>query len=105
MNAELLLVILAVVAIGVASFLLPNWSLHRRVLVLEQQLKTQETVFDERLSKLSDIVTSRVKSDAVKTRWSKRDMEDAATIKSLATVAPQVTAHPWDPRTWGQNGG
>jgi len=91
---------------GVAGGLLFAWSCHRRVLALEENLKVILDAFNDRLNQLSKIAIRQDKSEAAKTRWTKKDQDEAGLMKTLTdqsgSVSSQVSGHPWDPRTWGK---
>jgi hypothetical protein len=100
MEYGLLLVIAVVVGGGVAGGLLASWNCHRRQLALEQMVKTLQLVYDTRLDKLQEVVTSRVKSDASKVRWSKKELEDQALAQTLTKRDENPWPAAWDPRTF-----
>ena len=102
MEYGLLVLIAVCLGGGVGGGLLSAWSCHRRVLVLEQNLKIILDGFDDRLNQLSKMVIRQDKTEAAKVRWSKKDIDEVALANRL--VAPGVSnQHPWDPRTWGKS--
>jgi len=106
MEYGLLLFIATALAAGVAGGLLSAWGCHRRVLALEENLKIILVAYDDRLNQLSKIVIRQDKSEAAKARWSKKDVDENALVKTLTEPGPQygstVVGHLWDPRTWGK---
>jgi hypothetical protein len=90
---------------GVAGGLLSAWNCHRRLLALEENLKVILDAFNDRLNQLSKIAIRQDKSEAAKTRWSKKELEDGALAerlgKGVGGRAMDPPGHPWDPRTWG----
>jgi len=88
---------------GVAGGVLSAWGAHRRLLALEVNLQVILDGHDNRIKQLSDMVIRGQKRDAAATRWTKKDLEDEATIKALTTAGPEAAGHPWDPRTWGMS--
>lgn len=106
MDYAILLLIAGCLGAGVGGGVLASWNCHRRVLVLEENLKVILTAYDDRLNQLSKIVIRQDKSEAAKARWSKKDIDDATLIKSLTGPSTQhetnSAGHPWDPRTWGK---
>jgi hypothetical protein len=106
MDYVFLLLIALCLGAGVGGGLLSAWNCHRRLLALEENLKIILDAFNDRLNQLSKIAIRQDKSEAAKTRWSKKDVEESALAKSLTTVLPgqseSFPGHPWDPRTWGE---
>jgi len=101
MEYGLLAIIACVIGGGVAGGLLNAWTVHRRVLALEENLKVILGAYDDRMNQIQKIITRQDKSAAADARWSKKDLE-LEKIKALATQPP--TVNPWDPRIWGANG-
>jgi hypothetical protein len=102
MEYGLLALISLVLGGGVAGGLLNAWSVHRRLLALEENLKVILGAYDDRMNQIQKIITRQDKTAAAEARWGKKDIE-LEKIKALAT--PNAAPHPWDPRTWGSNGG
>jgi hypothetical protein len=106
MEYGILALIGIVLGASVAGGLLAAWSCHRRVLVLEESIKVYFTSFDDRLNVLSRIATREQKSDAAKTRWNKKDAQEAELAKVLTDSSNGSTSvalmNAWDPRTWGK---
>jgi hypothetical protein len=105
MDYALLLFIACALGAGVTGGLLSAWTVHRRLLALEENLKVILTAYDDRMNQLSKIVVRQDKSEAAKQRWTKKDLEDDALAKTLSKTLTDdrssVLGHPWDPRTWG----
>lgn len=79
------------------------WSTNRRLLAVEEYLKVREPAVDDRLNQIQKVAIREMKSDAAKTRWSKREVEEAALVKQLANpAATEPDLALWDPRTWGR---
>lgn len=104
MDYAFLGLIALVVGGGVCGGLLSAWSCHRRVLALEETFKLVMTSYEDRINQLTKIVVRQDKSEAAKTRWSKKDAEVEA-IAALAKNNANPVGHPWDPRTWGSGNG
>jgi hypothetical protein len=106
MDYVFLLVLTLGLGAGVAGGLLSAWSCHRRLLALEENLKTILMAYDDRLNQLTKIVVRQDKSEAAKTRWSKKDIDETTLAKTLTSLSggtgQDVIGHPWDPRTWVQ---
>ena len=100
MEYALLVLIALCLGGGVAGGLLSAWSCHRRILALEQNSQLLFTSLEDRIGQLTKIVVRQDKSEAAKTRWSKKDAEVEA-IAALAKTTQPNNLHPWDPRTWG----
>lgn len=104
MEYGILLFLTIALAAGVAGGFLASWSCHRRLLVLEEDTKVRNVATADRFNQLEKIVVRQDKSEAAKVRWSKKEIDDAATLKQLTNVnnnggAPATL--PWDPRVWG----
>lgn len=103
MDYAFLATIALVLGGGVSGGLLTSWSCHRRQLALEQLVKTLQLAYDVRMDKLEAVVTSRVKTEAARSRWSKKEAEDNALAQALTNKEPLEAAWPaaWNPATWG----
>lgn len=106
MEYGLLLLLALSLGGGVAGGVLSAWSCHRRLHALEEYTKIQHTANEDRFNQLSKIVIRQDKSEAAKTRWSKKDGDETSLVKALtdnrtSDLSP-VVGHPWDPRTWGK---
>jgi hypothetical protein len=103
MDYALLLLIALVLGGGVSGGLLTSWSCHRRQLALEQLVKTLQLSYDVRMDKLEAVVTSRIKTEAAKSRWSKKEAEDLALAQALTKEQNGEVSIPaaWQASTWG----
>jgi len=105
MEYGILVLIAIVLGGGVAGGMLSAWSCIRRLLALEESLKLVLMSYEDRINQLTKIVVRQDKSEASKTRWSKKELSDEALAKTLTATHPDQTSfivgHPWDPRTWG----
>lgn len=105
MEYGLLVVIACVVGGGTAGGLLVSWGCHRRLLMLEENLKVILLSYDDRLNQLTKIVVRQDKTEAARIRWSGKELKDEAAAKALLALnggGGQPAPHAWDPRTWGE---
>jgi hypothetical protein len=107
MEYGLLLITVVALGAGVAGGLLAAWSCHRRVLVIEETLKVVLPAMDDRIAQATKIATREQKTEAANIRWKKAKSQDEALAEELVKPpgVPAVIGHPWDPRTWGRDGG
>lgn len=85
----MLVSIFAAVALGIAVWLLLSWTMLRRQLALEHYVKTLEEALGARIDTLGKIKERQDKSEAAKVRWTKKELEDQATLKEIQQTAPQ----------------
>ena len=89
MEIAVLVSIFAAVALGIAVWLLLSWTMLRRQLALEHYVKTLEEALGARIDTLGKIKERQDKSEAAKVRWTKKELEDQATLKEIQQTAPQ----------------
>lgn len=89
MELALLISIFIGLSLGIAVWLLLSWTMLRRQLALEHYVKTLEDSLGARLDTLGKIKDRQDKSEAAKVRWTKKDLEDQATLKEIQETAPK----------------
>ena len=89
MDIVLFVSVLAGLSVGIAVWLLLSWTMLRRQLACEQYVKTLEVTINARLEAVSKVKERQDKSEAAKVRWSKKELEDQATLKEIQQTAPQ----------------
>jgi type II secretory pathway pseudopilin PulG len=102
------IVILLSVIFALASSVLGVWLGVKyyalRLLALEKQTELAFTCMEDRVSELARVANRDQKREAVNTRWKKRDVTDADTLKELDKVAKDLPGQNsivgYDPNTW-----
>lgn len=106
METASVIIIAACLGAGVAGGVLSALACHRRMLVLEETFKLVVVSLEDRIKQLTTIAIRQDKSEAAKTRWTKKEVDEHALLKQVTDASggqgSSLVGHPWDPRTWGK---